>query len=139
MKQEVYEELTRRGLLDYGKHFPAALLRELAGIVVPELGTQRDFESVKYAELGIADFIRGRLLSKGRYLTLKDDRYRVLLPSENVDQVRNYMEGASKKLKRAGRLYDNTPPEHRSPNVSNRIHMRKKSIQDAKDRQKALN
>lgn len=135
---EIFNELKNRKMLDYGSTFDASVLRSLAGIELPETGTREDFKNAALKELNVADFIRGRLIGEGKYFASVGDSYRVLLPSENSEQVKKYMKSADGKLKRAMRLYDNTPKEFKSPSVSTRVHVKQRSIRDASDRHKAL-
>lgn len=105
----VYEQLDAMGLLEYGSVIDGDMLRRMAGISCPEVGTRADFEAAQLEELGVVDAIRRDLLTQGKYLKAERTNYRVLTPSENAAQVESYMRSADAKLKRAITLSKNTP------------------------------
>ena len=119
---DVFIELDKKGLLEYGSFIPGELLRELAGIDIPKIGTMSDFKEASLKELGVSDYIRAQLIKKGKYLAAVKGNYKVLMPSENEEQVRSYMKSADSKLKRAIRLHDNTPRDFSNSKTKLRLH-----------------
>jgi hypothetical protein len=107
---DIMEEL---GLLEYGSHISGNKFRALCGIESIENGNYSDFKRLELEELTYSGYVRNYLLSKGRYFKQERDSYRVLLPSENIEQVRAYMRAADHKLKRGIKLDKNTPTEFR--------------------------
>ena len=96
-------------MLEYGSVIPGELVRECLGIEYPEYGTKQDFDSVSLQELSAIDYVRSALLSEGKYLASNNGNYRVLLPSENKQQIDAYVSQADRKLRRALKLSRNTP------------------------------
>ena len=133
---KVYEKLESQGLLEYGSVIKAETIREMAGISIPKIGTMDQFKEAALAELSITDAIRSKLISKGKYFAASKNSYRVLMPSENADQVRKYMKGADRKLKRAIRLHDNTPKDFRDCKDKVRLHTRQESIKEQERKNK---
>lgn len=131
---EIYEALESMGLLEYGSTIKGETIRSIAGIEYPEVGTLEDFKEAQLKELSVTDYIRGKLIAKGRYLSSVKGDYRVLTPSENMNQVRSYMKSADSKLKRGIRLYDNTPKEFSDDKVKTRIYMRAQSTRKQQER-----
>ena len=107
--RELHAELKARGLLVYGSEFSAAEVQEILGLTVPEVGTRAEFNALALAELTAVDHVRNVLLGQGMYLAGTRTGYRVLLPSENAQQVEQYMASADRKLNRALKLSQNTP------------------------------
>ncbi|WP_412479884.1 hypothetical protein [Azonexus sp. IMCC34839] len=129
MSDELYSELSKRKLLDYGSMISGDLVREILGIEYPEYGRKEDFESAQLREMAAIDYVRNILLGEGKYLSKQQGDYRVLLPSENEKQVLSYMQQADKKLRRALKLNRNTPKESSSiDDHSVRIFMKRDSI-----------
>lgn len=128
-KPDIYDNLKHMGLLEYGKTIEGAMLRHLAGIEYPEVGTKQEFEAPALEELAVVDYIRNRLLAEGKYLKAHRDDYRILTPAENSGQVEAYMRSADKKLRRAIKLSSNTPaqPGQKCNNTA-RIMMKRESI-----------
>ena len=110
-KPDIFEQLRGMGLLDYGKVIDGDLLRHLAGIKYPEVGTKADFDAPALEELAVVDYMRNRLLAEGKYIKAARRDYRILTPSENAGQVEAYMSSADKKLRRAIKLSSNTPAQ----------------------------
>jgi hypothetical protein len=135
---EIFNKLKSMGSLEYGSVIEAEALRQMAGIEIPEIGTREQFKEAALAELNVSDFIRGRLISEGKYFASFGSKYRVLLPSENANQVKKYMKSADSKLKRAIRLHDNTPKEYRQDLTKVRIHSRQEGIKEAEKKRKSL-
>jgi len=106
---DIYTWMLEHDFFEYGRVIEAKDFRELFGIVLPEVGTYKDFKEVELKELQCVGFCRDKLLKQGKYLTQDKDTYRVLLPSENKTQVESYMTSADRKLKRAILLSKNTP------------------------------
>ena len=134
MSKELYHALKTRGMLDYGSVIPGELVRELLGISYPEVGTKKDFDEVALVELAAVDYVRNILLGEGKYLAGQGDDYRVLLPSENKQQIERYMASADRKLRRAGKLSRSTPtPRHeRDDNTAARIMLKRESIRNGR-------
>ena len=108
-QKEVYEILKAHKFLEYGAHISGKQFRDICGIESIEIGTQNEFNRIALAELGYAGYIRNILLNEGKYFKGERDDYRVLLPSENAEQVLSYMNSADNKLKRGLKLNRNTP------------------------------
>lgn len=127
--------LTDQGLTDYGSVILADDVRQVLGLVIPKMGTQRQFRDLALAELTAVDYCRNLLLGKGKYLTMRDGDYRILLPSENARQVEAYMAQADKKLKRALKLTKSSQQvANQAPDNTNvRIMMKRESIRNRVD------
>lgn len=136
--REIMEALEGEGLLEYGSFIPGEKIRKLAGVSLPEFGAMEDFKSAALRELSITDYIRGQLIKKGRYLAAVKGDYRILLPSENENQVRAYMKSADNKLKRGIRLHDNTPKDYSDSRVKVRLHARSEAIRKSKESREFL-
>jgi len=108
-KRDVIEKMREYGWLDFGAVTPAQRIRAMFGIKYPEVASKEEFDKLALEELGCVDFVRNQLLNEGKYLKHENGHYRVLLPSENEEQVRRYMENADSKLKRGIKLARNTP------------------------------
>ena len=110
-------------------------VRNILGLVMPEVGTKRDFDNVVMAELQAIDYCRNVLLGEGKYLTSTKGDYRILLPSENAKQVDSYVSSADKKLKRALKLSRNTPTysDKQPCNKHVRIEMKRQSIKNQRE------
>lgn len=114
---------------EYGSVIPVEVVRRVIGIEYPEIGTQKEYNSLQLTELAAVDYVRNALLNEGKYLKLDGMAYRILLPSENAGQIALYMQSAEKKLKRALKLNKNTPSKNRvSDNTSARAMLKIKSI-----------
>jgi hypothetical protein len=114
----------------FGAEIKADALRAVIGIEMPSVGTKKQFDSIALQELSAVDYARSILLNEGKYLTMRDGDYRILLPSENARQVESYMQQADKKLRRALKLTKNTPrSDNQTPNnTAARILMKRESI-----------
>lgn len=136
--KEYIEKLEGMGLIEYGSVIPGEIIRAMAGIELPETGTREQFRDAALKELSVSDYIRGRLISRGMYLSSVRGDYRILTPGENQNQIQSYMKSADSKLKRAIRLHDNTPKEHLKKDVKARLHLREASIKESRKRQDSL-
>lgn len=136
--REIMEALESEGLLEYGSFITGEKIREISGIDLPEFGSMEDFKSSALRELSITDYIRGQLIKKGRYLAAVKGDYRVLMPSENDNQVRAYMKSADNKLKRGIRLHDNTPKDYSDSRVKVRLHARSEAVRKSKESREFL-
>lgn len=127
--------LTANDLTEYGAVILTDDVRQVLGLVIPKMGTQRQFRDLALAELTAVDYCRNILLGKGKYLTQRDGDYRILLPSENARQVESYMAQADKKLKRALKLTKSTQQViNQAPeNTSIRIMMKREAIKNRVD------
>ena len=101
--------LRQEGLTEYGSVFRGESVREVIGLVMPEVGTKKDFDSVALRELSAVDYCRSTLLGEGKYLAQHQGDYRILLPSENGRQIEQYISNADSKLRRALKLSRNSP------------------------------
>ena len=131
MSKELLQELRARKLLDYGSHIPGDLIRQFLGIEYPEVGTKKEFDEIALLELGAIDYVRNVILNEGKYIAGQNGDYRVLLPSENKQQIERYMESADRKLRRAGKLSRNTPVskfDRKTDNTQARIMLKRESI-----------
>lgn len=104
MAQNLYQALDEVGLLDYGQHIDGDVVRDILGLVMPDVGTKRDFDEIALAELSAVDNLRETLLSQGKYIAGTKGGYRILLPSENADQIDRYLGHAQNKIRRARKL-----------------------------------
>ena len=127
--------LTDNELTDYGTVILADDVRQVLGITVPKVGTQRQFRDLALAELTAVDYCRNLLLGEGKYLTQSGGNYRILLPSENARQVESYVSQADKKLKRALKLTRSTQRlANQAPDNTNvRIMMKRESLKSRVD------
>ena len=130
MSKELYADLDGRGLLEFGEHISGELVREILGLEYPEVATKKEFDKLALIELQAVDYVRNILLGHGKYLSGVGGDYRILLPSENLRQVEQYMGQADNKLKRALKLSRNSPKlDTRKPsNLDARITMKRESI-----------
>lgn len=124
--------------LTYGSIIPASDIRELAGIIIPERGTFKEFQQAQLDELQLVSTIRDHLLNQGMYLKREGEQYRVLLPSENAQQVKRMNESASRKYKRALLLEKLTPKESGEPKQNSSITSRLRDITKRTTRQQLL-
>ena len=93
--------------------------------------TRAEIQTASLAELVATDYMRSKLLNRGKYLKGERDSYRVLLPSENAGQVLAYMKAADGKLKRGLKLNRNTPVQYKVNSQDEvRIMMKSDDIKD---------
>lgn len=116
---------------NYGDSITKEQVRELIGVTMPEVATLQEFETLKLQELSAIDYARHFLLAEGKYLANSDDRYRILLPHENKLKVDSYLRSATRKMKKAQILLENTPKDADSvrDNTEARIVMNAHSIE----------
>lgn len=124
--------------LTYGSIIPASDIRELAGIIIPERGTFKEFQQAQLDELQFVSTIRDHLLNQGMYLKREGEQYRVLLPSENAQPVKRMNESASRKYKRALLLEKLTPKESSEPKQNSSVISRLRDITTRTTRQQLL-
>ena len=136
--KEYIDNLERMGLVRYGSVIPGELIRSMAGIELPEMGTREQFRDAALKELSVTDYIRGRLISRGMYLSAAKGDYRIITAGENQNQIASYMKSADSKLKRAIRLHDNTPKDLIDKSVKTRIHLRETALKAQRDRKDSL-
>lgn len=128
-KTNVVDWFREQGFAEYGSVVLRTELLEFVGIEIPKYGTKKDFDKAALAEIEVVQYLRNILLREGKYLKQDGDFYRVLLPSQNAQQVESYMRTADKKLKRATLLLRNTPVEHQPVDDTNvRLYMKQDSI-----------
>lgn len=129
IKKDLYAELDSAGLLNYGSVIPGNLVREIIGIKIPEISSKSVFDQLALKELSAIDYVRNILLGSGKYITSCGSDYRILLPSENENQIDLYMKSADRKLRRAIKLNRNTPKEvSRITQTQSRLVMKRESI-----------
>jgi hypothetical protein len=108
------------------------------GIVIPPLGTKAQFDALALREMAVIDYVRNILLGRGMYLAYSFGIYRILLPSENLQQVESYISAADNKLSRALKLSRNSPKEvdiaSKNHQTSARIMMKRESIRETRGR-----
>lgn len=131
--KDIIEKMNLANLFDYGSVIPASDIRTLFGIVMPESGTYQQFKDVELQELQVVGHIREQLLNEGKYIKREGENYRVLLPSENADQVRKMNDSAKRKYNRALKLEHNTPKEARQAKQRTSVMSR---LRDLKAREK---
>jgi hypothetical protein len=131
--KDIIEQMNLANLFDYGSVIPASDIRTLFGIVMPESGTYQQFKDVELQELQVVGHIREQLLNEGKYIKREGENYRVLLPSENADQVRKMNDSANRKYNRALKLEHNTPKEARQAKQRTSVMSR---LRDLKAREK---
>lgn len=121
------------GLDTYGAYIPGEQVRKVLGLEMPVVGTLKDFNEITLAELQGIGYVRDALLKHGKYLKGERGDYRVLLPSENAEQVDRYREAAAQKIKRAALLEKTTPTQpnddvRAKAQREARLHMRKEDL-----------
>lgn len=110
-KRDLLAALQAAGLLEWGAVIPRQFVHEALGLEFPEVGTKAVFDKLTLVELSAIDYVREVLLNQGKYIAGTPSGYRVLLPSENQDQINLYMAAADRKLKRAMKLNRSTPAQ----------------------------
>jgi hypothetical protein len=122
--------LREYGLDDYGSVILTEKVRDVLGLEYPEVGTKKEFDALALAELSAVDYVRNALLNEGKYFASSNGNYRVLLPSENAQQIESYMSGADRKLHRALKLARSAPATdgYKSDNTLARILLKRESI-----------
>lgn len=128
--RDLFEGLKLRGLLEYGSVILSTEVHEILGMKVPAFGTKAEFDAFSLRELGAIDHVRNVLLGQGKYLAGTRSGYRVLLPSENAEQVEHYISSADRKLSRALKLSRNTPrdPSQSLDQTEARIAMKQQGV-----------
>lgn len=124
----------KNGHADYGAIVKRSDVLDFLGITVPEMGTKKEFDAIALAEVDAMQSVRDTLLREGKYIKQDGEFYRVLLPSQNKEQVEAFMRAADRKLKRAVMLSKTTPAEHMDvhDNAGTRARMKRESIRDAR-------
>lgn len=132
--EKLWFALQEEGYVEYGKEIPVSFVHDILGIVMPEVGTRKDFDRLMLRELTAIDYVKRILVDAGMWLTRAGDRYRIPLPSENSHYAANMIASAGRKLKRASRLVRNThDPDGGPPDQSaSRIMMLEESIRAAR-------
>jgi hypothetical protein len=125
---DVFKIIESHGYFEFGSVISNELFRMFFAIDEIEYPAMRkEIENQQLNELSAADFCRNKLLNEGKYFKKVGDTYRVLLPSENAQQVLSYMKTADAKLKRGIKLNDRTPTAFRiSSNDEARLFMKLK-------------
>ena len=128
----LFEELEKRGLLEYGSAIPSELVHELLDITVPQYAAKAVYDRLSMLELSAIDYCRNVLLGQGKYLSGTRTGYRVLLPSENKGQIDSYVSSADRKLSRALKLSRSSPVDasHNADQTSARIMLKKSGVRN---------
>lgn len=105
----LYNAMKSTGLITYGSHISNTWLYSIVGITMPVTGTRTQFQTLALRELGIVEYARNKLLDQGMYMKSTGTGYRILLLSENADQIEIYRRAAAKKLNRARKLAKSSP------------------------------
>lgn len=108
-KSPMYDELEARGLLSYGNHIPSRIIHGIMQVEIPKLATKQEFDRLSLEELKVMGNVRWNLIENGKYLKQVQGGYRILLLSENREQVERYMTAAIQKNKLAMKLLKNSP------------------------------
>lgn len=133
----LYDALKHQGLTEYGSVIQGSLVQNILEIEYPSVGTRSLFEKLALLELNAISYVRELLLSEGKYIRADNGNYRILLPSENAEQINKYMSAADKKLNRAMKLYKNTPivdTNTQDHQLQTRIFMKQESIKNIRPR-----
>jgi hypothetical protein len=133
-REDIVSWFRANKLDQYGAVIRRTDILSFADIEVPAVGTMKEFEQIALLEVGITQYLRDLLLKEGKYLKKDGDFYRILLPSQNLQQIQSYMRSADKKLRRARILSVNTPVQHQdiADNLKVRIHMKEQSTRHAR-------
>ena len=135
MSREAIQELQNRNLLGYGSFIPDSVIYNLIGIEIPESGTKEQFDAIRLKELSFVGSLRELLLDHGKYIAQVPNGYRILLPSENMAQVRAYEEAGNRKWGRARRLDKSTQRAAASPpQLGNETRLYLKTTSRTRDR-----
>ncbi len=129
-----FELLESLGYFEFGAIVEGKTIREAFDIKeISYPAFKREINEQQLQELSATDYIRNKLLNEGKYLKQTKDSYRVLLPSENANQVLSYMSSADNKLKRGLKLNSNTPSQYKiNPNDEVRAIMKQDYIKEQK-------
>lgn len=133
--KELFEELEKMKMFDYGKHIPVATVRKILQLDFPETAPKKVYDQLMLVELGATDYVRNILLGRGMYLKGDSSGYRILHASENLKQVEAYMTSADKKLARSLKLLRSTPRERQEypSQTEARAEMKRNSIQQHRE------
>jgi hypothetical protein len=110
MSADLLHALREAGLTEFGSVIEGAFVRRALNMTMPDVGTREDFNRVALAELAAIGYVRHHLLNEGKYITAERENYRILLPSENAQQVEAYLDAANRKRRMGLRLLRSTPP-----------------------------
>ena len=131
MGKDLFSLLRDEGYFSYGSIIPITLIHRQLGIQVPEMGTKTMFDNLVLVELAAIGYVRDQLLNHGMYLKKAGQDYRILLASQNAEQVRNLMSGADRKLHRALKLSKNSSDRKAEQDtVEARLHMKRESVRE---------
>ncbi|GAF98607.1 unnamed protein product [marine sediment metagenome] len=131
-KRDIIDDLKKQGMFDYGQVLDREELLLLFGIrpINEDQAKGLTLAALKariqkdaLAELAVVDLLRGVLLRDGKFFSRSGEQYRVALPSENAHMADNYMQSATRKLRRARTLLKATPQAalEASGNVASRL------------------
>lgn len=132
MSRELFDHLNASGFLMHGESFHCEVVQDFLGLEIPATASKGVFERLALLELAAVDYVRNRILDQGMYLARTGERYRILSPTENKNQVEKYMRSSAKKLSRANKLSSNTPKtSSQTANTSGRLLMQQNTIEKA--------
>jgi hypothetical protein len=137
--EKLWSILREQDRTHYGDRFPISLVHSALGILVPKVGSRRDFERIALIELAAIDYVKNRLVDEGKWLTRQGSEYYIPLPSENAHFIDNMLASAQRKLKRARRLRSNTQAEEATTDqTASKILMIEDSVKSARKRRDLL-
>ena len=116
--------------LEFGDVTTGDEVRQVIGLILPEIGTREEFNRAALAELGAVGYCRTQLLNEGKYWEGRHGDYRILLPSEIAPQIESMIVQADRKLGRALKLSRNAPALDGATNdqTSARILMKREGL-----------
>jgi hypothetical protein len=128
--KDLLNYLQAAGKTEYGSVITGTEVRGVLGLEYPEVASKKTFDQLALQELSATDYVRNVLLGEGKYFGQHQGDYRVLLPSQNADQIRRYMESADGKLRRGLKLWRSTPVTDSSDrdNLGARILLKREGI-----------
>ena len=137
--EDLFQYMRTRGLTEYGSIILVSDVQSVLGIVIPEMGPKHIFDELALIELGAVDYVKNLLLGEGKAFIRHKDAYRILLPSENADFIKRYMNAADRKIKRALKLSRNSPVTDAKPHdLTVQLMMKQESIRRQRDNNQNL-
>ena len=139
--KDLLDWLRDEGLITYGAVVSVERIHKKLEIVIPDMATKQEFDTLALTELNYIEYVRNALVKRGMYFQRNGAAYRILLPSENSKKVESLMNSASKKLNRAVRLSKNTPKADGvtiNCNMDVRLAAKEDSIRDAREQARLL-
>lgn len=131
--ETLWAALQKDGLVGYGNDIPVSYIHEHLDLIMPEIGKRKDFERIQLVEMQAIEYVRKQLLDQGMWITRQGDAYHIPLPSENSHYATNMLSSAARKIKRAGRLVQNTPQCNQPPDqTASRVLLLQDSVSKAR-------